>query len=57
MSKCTCGDGVDHVYQVKMLVDQVKRRREDLVIRRSRASGDSIKIVEEAQRKHDSSWV
>jgi hypothetical protein len=40
-----------------MVVDQVKQRHEDLVIGWSRTSGDSIKIVEEAQQKHDSSWV
>jgi hypothetical protein len=40
-SKCTWGDGIDGVNQVRIAVDQVKQRREDLVIRQSRTSGDT----------------
>jgi hypothetical protein len=39
--KCTSGDGVYGVDQVKATVDQVKRRREDLVIGRSRTGDDT----------------
>jgi hypothetical protein len=40
-NKCTCGDGVEGVDQVKTVVEKSRQVREDLVIGRSRTSSET----------------
>ena len=47
-SKCTYGDDVDGVHQVKTPVDQVKREHEDLMINGQEQVVTHVDIMEEA---------